>query len=666
MIHHVWPTESVCMTENKTIAAYGTWASPIDAALVAAAGDRMSQLCVDQGTLYVLAQSAAGQGQSFVMSIAAQQLQVVTKDHPVKSTVHEYGGGDFVVHHGAVYFVGAKDQCWYRQDSDQNVLLLTPAQQGDCTFRYAEAVVSPDGRFLVCVREAHGPGGVVNTLVWVPTDGSQAVCVLAEGADFYSSARINQTGDRILFLAWDHPQMPWDGTLLYHAQLENGVLVDSHCIRGSAVESIYQPEFGPEDAIYFCSDRSGYWNLYQYDRDGDHRLIGLDEEIGYPAWVLGTRRYCVADDGAIYAVASAQGRQRLLRWRDGAVRALAFDYPVIEPYMAIDQAGLYLIAASTTAGPAIVRMVLDSGKTECVYGPVASAIAVDYFSQPQWIAFLSSQGRQSYAHYYPPHHPCFSAPEHTKPPLLVLCHGGPTAASDVALNLKIQFWTSRGFAVVAVDYAGSTGYGRAYREQLTGQWGVVDVEDCVYAARHLVAQARVNKEQLLIKGSSAGGLTTLCALTFYDLFKAGVSYYGVADLAGLMAQTHKFEAHYTTTLVGEYPACASRYRDRSPVHHADLVSVPVLFLQGLKDTVVPPEQAWAMMAAMSRNGQPHAYVSFADEGHGFRHPETIIQALETELAFYASVLGFTPNDRLPELVLKTQITSKEPERGELG
>ncbi len=556
-------------------------------------------------------------------------VDVVPAPFSARTTVHEYGGGAFAVRGDTVYFSNFDDQRLWRADGPRPIT--------DAGARYADCDVSPDGSDLACVRERHLDGDVVNDLVLVAVDGSAGPSVVAEGHDFYAAPRFAPDG-RLAWLAWDHPRMPWDATVLE---------VDGKPVAGGPEESITQPRWSPDGALHWVSDRTGWWNLY---REGEP-LLAVEAEFSGPDWVFGQSTYAFLPDGRLVAAWAQTGRGHL---------GVLGEAPLDLPYTSFSSVRAYgdkvaAIAASPTTAPAIV--VIDPGTARRPGGGahVADVTVVrssrpnpvdhGYLSTPRPVTFPTTGGQAAHALFYPPANEDCEGPPGERPPLVVTSHGGPTSAASTSLELRTQFWTSRGIAVVDVDYRGSSGYGRAYRRQLDGQWGVADVDDCVAAARHLADAGEVDGRRMVIRGSSASGLTTLLALT-KGVFAAGASLYGVADLAALATDTHKFESRYLDGLVGPWPEAADVYRRRSPIHLADQLSAPLIIFQGLDDKVVPPAQAEVLVAALRRAGIPFAYLTFEGEAHGFRKAATIRRVVEAELSFYAQVLGFTPADDL--------------------
>jgi dipeptidyl aminopeptidase/acylaminoacyl peptidase len=580
----------------------------------------------------------------------------------VRTRVHEYGGAGYLVAGDEVYFSNFADQRIYRigasfsagsEDQDPPDAVTPP---GD--WFYADAVLDRRQRRLVCVREDHSRSGEpVNTLVGIPLDAAarHAGEVIASGHDFYSTPRLSPDGSALSWLAWRHPQMPWDATELWVATVTGtGTLAHPTCIAGGESESIYQPGWGPDGTLYFASDRTGWWNLFRADLSGGAIRPVLESpppraEFGRPQWVLGTATWACAGPSRMIAAYTQRGRWRLcaIDTRTGSWRDLATD---LEPHdwLAADERRALLVAGSPTMAAAVVRLDVESGASEVLRRSSTLAIDDRDVSVPEAIECATAAGETTHAFYYPPRNGDFSADPAERPPLVAISHGGPTTATIATLDLKIQFWTSRGFAVVDVNYGGSSGYGRAYRERLTGQWGIVDVDDMVSVARQLVAEGKADPRRLIVRGGSAGGYTTLAALTFQPgVFTAGASYYGISDIEVLARDTHKFESRYLDRLIGPYPERRDLYVARSPIHHVERLACPLILFQGLEDRVVPPNQSEMMAAAARAIGLPVAYLTFAGEQHGFRRAETIIRSLEAELYFYGAVFGFTPADPIP-------------------
>ncbi len=478
----------------------------------------------------------------------------------------------------------------------------------------------------------------------MPGDGS-APRVLASGRDFYSNPRPSPDGRLLAWLEWDHPSMPWDGTELRVAELGlAGELGVSRLVAGGTAESIWQPEWSPGGRLHYVSDRSGWWNLY--DETGE-RVVVDEAEYGYPHWVFGGSTYAFTGDGGVICIRVSEGRERLCRVVDGRAEPLDLPYTAFGfPYLRVRGEIAVFIAASPETEPAVIELDLGSDATRVLRRASQHEPEPGYAAVPRAIEFPTDGGETAHGFFYPPANPEFEAPEGERPPLIVAIHGGPTAHNPPELSLDVLYWTSRGFAVVDVNYRGSTGFGRAYREQLNGRWGIADTADCIAAARYLAERSEVDRDRLAIHGGSAGGYTTLCALVFDDLFSAGASYYGVADAETLARDTHKFESRYLDSLIGPYPETEQRYRDRSPIHHVEGLRSPVILFQGLEDEVVPPAQAEQIVAALRERGVAHAYVPFEGEQHGFRRAESIIRCHEAELDFYGKVFGFQPADEI--------------------
>jgi dipeptidyl aminopeptidase/acylaminoacyl peptidase len=651
-------------SRQKTIAPYGSWPSPISADVVARSGTRLTSAWIDQNAVWWLEGRPQEGGRVVLMRarFGAEPEEAVPGDFNVRTRVHEYGGGAYTLHEGTAYCSRLEDQRLYRVEPGEEPVAITP-ERPDATHRYADGRVTGDGRLWIGVRERHEGSGaadeVVNELVSLPTDGSSEPTIVAAGRDFYSSPRISPEGTRLAFLAWDHPWMPWDGCELFVAGLgEDGTLSGVEHVAGrDGEESIWQPEWSRAGELAFASDRSGWWNLERI-RDGDRGvLLRAEHDFGYPAWMFGVRSYAFLGDSRIFCAYEDTGRTRfgILDPDTGDLEDVDVPHDAwwwTGPVVAARGATVVYVAGSATIPNQLVRLELASGAFEVLRTSIDVPVDPDHVSVPRAIEFPTEGGLTAHALYYPPTSPEHEAEEAERPPLLVKSHGGPTGSTSGLLDLENQFWTSRGFAVVDVNYGGSTGFGRAYRERLNGQWGVVDLADCLNAARYLVEHGEADGARLLITGGSAGGYTTMCALTFTDDFAAGTTYYGISDLERFEAgDGHKFELRYNRTLIGPYPEEAERYRARSPIHFVDRISTPMLILQGADDEVVPPPQSELVVKALDERRIPHAYLLFEGEGHGFRKAETLVAALEAELSFYAQVLGFEPGNPIPKLAI---------------
>jgi dipeptidyl aminopeptidase/acylaminoacyl peptidase len=639
-----------------TVAPYGSWASPIDAAAVARAGRRLAfPTLAGDGAIWWLEGRPSEGGRAVLMRQVpgGGPEAAVGEGTNVRTRVHEYGGGAWcLVEPDLFLFVEFADQRIYRQRLGEEPEAISPEPPNPGALRYADLRPTQDGR-LVCVRERDVEGGEpVNEIVSLALDGSGEPRLLASGRDFYSFPRISPDGEWLAWTCWDHPNMPWDGTELWVAPLADSG--EERLVAGGAEESVFQPEWGPDGHLHFASDRDGWWNLYRARDPGgqlsgeEGALVQLTEEradFAHPQWLFGGATYGFLESGAIVCVRTEGAEERLALLQPSGWEPADLGLPFTNfgfPALSVRGERVAFAAASPESEAAIVIHDVAGGETEVVRTSSDEPIDPAYVSRPRAIEFPTGEGEIAYGFYYPPANPEFEAPEGELPPLIVESHGGPTSHVTPALSREFLYWTSRGFGVMDVNYRGSSGYGRAYRNRLRGEWGVIDSEDCVKAALYLAEQGEADGERLAIRGGSAGGYATLCALTFHDEFAAGASYFGVADAESLAPDTHKFESRYLDLLIGPYPEQAELYRERSPINHVDLLRSPVILFQGLEDLVVPPNQAEQMAAALERNGVPHAYLPFEGEQHGFRKAETNIRCLESELYFYGRIMGFEP------------------------
>lgn len=643
----------------KRIRPFGSWTSSLDSRALVAGARILGLPRIAQDALYWLERRPAEGGRQVVMrcelaplrragATAVEGLREVSPaDGMVRSRVHEYGGGEYTVWRDRLFYVDDADRRVHGGPLGGPMRPLTPP--GSC---YAEPVVSGDGRWLVAVEERPVEDREPeNRLVAVPLDvgtgrgeaiGAGPAQVVAAGHDFYASPVFDPATRRLAYLAWDHPHVPWQESVLEQvAWNADGAAGSPRRLAGRPGESLFQPGFAPDGTLYVVSDRSGHWNLMRVGDAGLEAVHALRGELGRPQWVFGLSTWAFLDDRRILASVTRDGRDALVEialasgearpWPSAFVTigGLAVGDGVAAFVAGSPEQGLALYAGPCEAGGA--RLVRDGG------APILEDFAT---SVAEAVEIALPHGRSTHAYLYAPTSGDFEGGSGERPPLLVKSHGGPTSATSSAYDPRIQFWTSRGFLVADVDYAGSSGYGRAYRDLLERRWGEIDVEDCVGVARWLAAEGRVDPARLAITGGSAGGFTTLCALTFHDVFRAGASHYGIGDLEALVRDTHKFESHYTDWLVGPWPEERARYRERSPIHHAERLHCPVIFFQGLEDRVVPPNQSETMVQVLASRGIAHAYVPFAGEGHGFRRAENIRTALDGELYFYGRVFGF--------------------------
>jgi len=628
------------------VAPYGSWKSPITSDLIVAESVGLGQIVLDGEDVYWNETRPTEDGRSVIVRRFpdGRTADVTPSPYNARTRVHEYGGGEYVVADGTVYFSNWNDQRLYRHDPGGQPRPITP--EGD--LRYADGVVDRRRGRIVCVREDHTVAGreAVNTLVSLALDGSGDAQVLASGNDFYASPRLSPDGSWLAWLTWNHPNMPWDGTELWAGELEiDGALRQAACVAGGVSESIFQPEWSPDGTLYFVSDRTGWWNLYRWRDRRVEPVVEMEAECGVPQWIFGMSTYAFASADRILCAYTREGT-----WHLASLDTRTDQFSPIEvPYSTIAQVRaasghVVFLGGSPTEPTSVVRLDLVAGQFDVLRRSSQVALDAGYLSLPRAIEFPTEHGLTAHAIFYPPQNRDYVAPPDERPPLLAISHGGPTAATTSTLNLSTQYWTSRGFAVLDVNYGGSTGYGRPYRQRLEAQWGVVDVDDCANGARYLVRQGEVDGARLIIRGGSAGGYTTLSALTFRGVFKAGASYFGVSDLEALAQETHKFESRYLERLVGPYPARKDIYWERSPIHYTDRLTYPVIFFQGLEDRVVPPNQAELMVEALRAKGVPVAYLPFEGEQHGFRRAENLKRSLDAELYFYARVFGFALAD----------------------
>ncbi len=621
------------------VAEYGFWLSPLTSDQVASESIRLSEPRFDGGTVYWLEGRPAEQGRTVPVRLDADQVHRDALSAPwnVRTQVHEYGGGALAVADGTLYFSNAKDQRLYRAAAARPEPLTPTGPQ-----RYADLEIDRLRQRLVAVCEDHGNGEAEQSLVSISLEsaGSPPTPIVT-GADFYSNPRLSPDGLQICWLQWQHPNLPWDGTELWVADCaRQGSLTNRRLVAGGPDESIFQPQWSPDGRLHFVSDRSGYWNLYRQDRDAT--VVALCErnaEFGLPQWVFGMSTYAFTASGRIACAYCEEGSWHLgLIEPDGAV------VPVPTPYTEIDglsAAGEVVVfrGAGPEHLPSIVRIHLGTGQRETLKESASLSDEVLHdCSRASAVSFPSKDGAHVHAFYYAPQNARYRPPDDELPPLILRLHGGPTGATGSALSLTTQYWTSRGFAVADLNYGGSTGYGRAYRERLDGQWGVLDVDDAVAAAEHFAGVGLADPERVVVKGGSAGGYTVCCCMAFRDIFAAGASYYGIGDLEGLARETHKFESRYLDRIVGPWPEARSVYAERSPLLAADSISAPMIFFQGSEDRVVPKEQTEAMVAALRERNVPVSYYLFEGEAHGFRDASHIRCALDAELTFYSTML----------------------------
>lgn len=621
----------------------GYWPSPISADMLASKSTRLGQMQIIGEHLYWLESRPHDNGRGVIVSHQnGNNIDITPEPYNVRTRVHEYAGGDFWGRDELLIFADDSDQQLMLQDlKNHTVKELTAKPHSKRSIRYCDGDINSTKQFTVCVREQHQDHSVINDLVSISLDSGE-VMVLAQGHDFYSNPRLSPDGKKITWLAWSHPNMPWDYTELWVADIDEfGKASNIRQLVTDQQASFYNPQWSEANELFFVADFNHWWHIYKFDsalitHAPVHEFVEI--EFGLPQWVFGCNTYQVLPDLSIVAMGTKQGKQSLYKIEDHKITPLEQRYSAYSGQMVSYYDNLYFIAASEDEGQSVRCLNLHSKQLDN-YLDSESPLSQQWISIGQHKTFLTSGGDKAYGYFYPPKNPqqlSHGVPE--RPALIVMSHGGPTGMTDSGLDLAIQYWTSRGFAVADVNYRGSTGYGRVYREKLKGQWGVYDVDDCIAMAQYLANEGLVDGDKMAIRGGSAGGLTTLCALTFHNVFKAGMSRYGVADLENLASDCHKFEERYLDSMIGPLPEAIEIYKQRSPIEHTDKLSCPILILQGLDDKVVPPSQAEAMVAALKAKNLPYEYITFEGEGHGFRKPETIIKAFEAELEFYRKYL----------------------------
>ncbi|HEY4388157.1 MAG TPA: S9 family peptidase, partial [Ktedonobacteraceae bacterium] len=622
------------MTKPQT-ASYGSWKSPITADLIVTAANNLGQIVLEEDSIYWIERRPSEGGRNAIVRRTSDGTitDLLPLPFNARTRVHEYGGGDFTVSKGVVYFSNFADQRLYSLVPGSEPVPISPARD----IRFADAIVDQQRNLLFSVSEDHTDESreAVNSLISLPLTGDAEgnVQIIASGNDFYSSPRLSPDGSHLAWLTWKHPNMPWDGTELWVGDLDaQGFISNARLVTGGRDLSIVQPTWAPDGTLHFVSEQdNGWWNLYRVRSNQIEPLYPMEAEFGMPQWVFGISTYGFASSQRIICTYTQNGTNHLasLDTTTGELTNYKLPYTTIGSLQVTPTHAVFL-AASPTEPAALIRLTLDNGEFEVLRRSREITLDRAYFSVPEAIEFPTEHGKTAHAFFYPPSNPDFQAPAGELPPLLVEIHGGPTSATSSAFNLSRQFWTSRGIAVLDVNYGGSTGFGREYRRRLNGQWGVVDVDDCVNGAKYLVERGLVDGKRLAITGGSAGGYTTLCALTFRDTFSTGASHFGVSDIEALAQDTHKFESRYDSSLIGPYPESINLYKERSPIYHTDRLSRPIIFFQGLEDKIVLPNQSERMVEALRQKGLPVAYVTFEGEQHGFRRAENIKRALEGE------------------------------------
>ena len=634
------------------IAPYGSWPSPITAELITSGITGLAALSSNGHALFWLESRPEENGRNTLITLRdGKRRELTPAPFNVRTRVHEYGGGAYHATTTDIFFVNFIDQNIYRVSLSGGIpVALTHTDENT---RYADFIFDALRARLIAVGERPGDSERENCLVSIDAQNGRSID-LHRGHDFYAAPRMSPDGRRLCFLSWDHPNMPWDGTQLHVATFaDDGSLTAAMIVAGGAAESIVQPEWLTSERLLFASDQNGFWNLYSYDASGIYCVYPDAAEYSGPAWAFGTRYYCGVGPRHVVAQRMHNGSTSLL--------IIDVDHAMATPLLcewqdffglAMLADRLYFIGGRPDRLAAIASIGLDGTVGETIADSGTLTLAPTWFSMPETIEYRSRDGTTAHAYFYPPHNPNTRGAPAELPPLLVMSHGGPTAAAHPSINLRIQYYTSRGWAVADVNYGGSSGYGRAYRARLDGLWGVVDVHDCEDVVGYLATARRIDPQRAAIRGGSAGGYTTLAALTFGETFRAGASHYGVGDLESLARDTHKFESRYLERLIGPYPQARDLYVARSPIHHVERLRCPIVFFQGLDDRVVPPNQAQSMVDALRRKQLPVAYVAFEGEQHGFRQAANIKRALEGEYLFFARVFGFDPAETLPPLEIE--------------
>lgn len=638
---------------------YGTWPSPLTADLVARALDQPQDVRVHRSAVYWLERRPREGGRTVLVSVNADgQKRDVLPGVDVRSTVHEYGGGAYALAGEVVFYVEGGSGLIYRADPGRPPRPITV----EGPVRYGDLFWDASREELLAVREEHlGPRSVRHAIVRIDPHGDRHGTVLAEGHAFYAAPRVQPGGRLLAFLTWDPPNMPWDGTELWLAErLPEGGISYAWRLAGGPEESISQPLWSPDGTLFFLSDRTGFWNFYAW-RGGDVvAVLSLPREFGFPDWQLGQHTYAYTRTGHILSAFVDDGFVRLARIDPIRATFEPLPLPTVEVQSVAAEGDVAAMVVASERRPLhVVRYVEGRGaETLADYGQ--ELVQPGWLALPEAVLFPGEGGHQAQAFFFPPVHPDVEGPEAERPPLLIFCHGGPTAMATAAWNPIVQFWCTRGFAVALVNYTGSSGFGRAVRQRLYGRWGEADVADVRALARFLAMEGRVDPHRVALRGGSAGGYTVLAAMASCQDFVGATSLYGISDLLQLERTTHVFEAHYVARLVGAEPAEESRYQARSPYYQAEAIQKPILFLQGLEDHVVPPEQSEQLAQALARRGIPSFYVPFAGEGHGFRRQETIRQVLVLEEAFYGYVMALpNPGSDLRDRLYRYRVPSAE-------
>ena len=634
-------------------ATYGNWASDITAALIVSDSISIDEARQVADSLYYIERRPQEAGRCVIVKITDGKVtDILAAPYSARSRVHEYGGGCYCIHDNAVFFINDDDQDIYLIENKQ-ISRITSADNK----RFADFSYDRKLNRLIAICETHVDNTVLNSIVSIDVSSGE-ISDIGTGNDFYASPRLNDSATQLCWQTWNHPNMPWDGNQLWIADIdENGQLLNQKHIAGDKDTSVFQPRWSADGILHFISDDTGWWHLYRYSGTNHsneiEQLTRGEKELALPQWVFAQSTYAFLNDTDILCCYQSEGRSTLAKLSlSGPTELVELDTNWQEfSSITADANNIGFIAASGNSFPQLVSATFDLSQTSSLVTSVVRTscslpFSGEFYSKAQTIEFTNRKNQTVFANYYPPKNPDYPTDNDEPPPLIVICHGGPTGQSSIALDAKKQFWTSRGFALLDVNYSGSTGYGREYRLRLDNNWGKLDVEDCCDAALYAVSQGLANKDQLIIRGSSAGGYTVLAALTFEQVFSAGASYYGISELTSLASDTHKFESRYLDRLIGPYPETREVYQQRSPINHTEQLNCPVIFFQGMEDRVVPKAQAEKMFDALNKKGLPVAAQYFEGEQHGFRKADTIIQSLENELRFYQLIFGIKPKEEI--------------------
>src|SRR3989454_9649004 len=647
---------------TRQVVPYGSWKSPITADLLASTYVALDELRVDGDDVYWNELRASDKGRNVIVQRKPDGTltDITPPGFSARTRVHEYGGGCYLVQNGTVYFSNYTDQRFYRQDPAKAPRPLTPPAD----MRYADSVFDQKRNRIISIREDHTlkTPQAINTIVSLDLENESEGKILVSGNDFYSTPRLSPDGSKLAWLTWNHPNMPWDGTELWIAHVKpDGSLEQAEKIAGGLDESIYQPEWSPDGELYLSSDKTGWWNLHRWHNNEVEALYPMEAEFGLPQWGFGSHTFVFESQDRIVCAYTKNGPWNLasLNLRKKKLEPIeTWINQIDRGNLAVKDGKVFVIGGSATEPSSVIRIDLSSKQTEILHRSREITVDKEYISIPNAIEFPTENGRTAFAFFYPPKNPEYEAPQAEKPPLLVLSHGGPTSASPSTLRYQIQYRTSRGIGVVDVNYGGSTWYGKDYCKRLNDHLGNVDVQDCVNATRYLASRGQADGERLGIRGGSAGGYTTLCALAFTNTFKAGASYFGVSDLELLAKDTHKFESRYLDKLVGSYPERRDIYRARSPIYHVDGISSTLILFQGLEDKVVPPDQSEKIFEAVKAKGLPVAYIAYEWEQHGFRRAENIKRSYEAELYFYSKIFQFNLAEQIDPVSIENLDTKR--------